>query len=231
MKDIKDIVFIVQARLNSERMPQKMIKPFADTNLIELCIDKIKRSKIIPIENFYLSVYESELIEIAKRNNVKIYRRSIQSITDKDITIQKIYEWYKKLPFKYYIMINACLPFLTIETIDDFILSYIKSSCDGMFGVIERKTYYWDKRGKMLNDWPRGKLLDTKIVEPVYEAGHCLYAGTMEQIENGFHMGTFSKKGDPDFYVIKNEKEVFDIDWPWQFKLNEVLYKQGEENV
>ena len=35
MKDIKDILVVVQARLNSQRVPQKMIRPFNDTNLFE----------------------------------------------------------------------------------------------------------------------------------------------------------------------------------------------------
>jgi len=41
MKDIKDILIIVQARLNSERVPQKMIKPFNNTNLFEIAIKKV----------------------------------------------------------------------------------------------------------------------------------------------------------------------------------------------
>lgn len=225
MKDINDIAFIVQARLNSERLPKKMIRPFADSNLVEICIDKIKNSKIIPLNNFYLSVYEKDLIEIAEKNNINVYKRSLESITDKGITVQKIYEWYKKLNYKYYIMISACFPLLTIETIDNFIKSFIKSENNGMFAVIERKTYYWDKNGKMLNDWPEGRLLDTKVVDPIYEAGHCLYAGTMEQIGRGLHMGTFSKKSDPELFIIKNEKEAFDIDWPWQFDINEIIYR------
>ena len=38
MKKLDDICFIVQARLNSQRVPQKMIKPFAGSNLFELII-------------------------------------------------------------------------------------------------------------------------------------------------------------------------------------------------
>ena len=37
---IDDIAFIVQARLNSQRVPQKMIKPFSDTNRGDLILDK-----------------------------------------------------------------------------------------------------------------------------------------------------------------------------------------------
>ena len=39
MKDINDVLFIVEARLHSSRMHQKMIKPFADTTLLDLLLD------------------------------------------------------------------------------------------------------------------------------------------------------------------------------------------------
>ena len=57
-KSLKDICFIISARLNSIRIPRKMIKPFSDTTLIQLGIQKVLDSKIIPEENFYVSVYE-----------------------------------------------------------------------------------------------------------------------------------------------------------------------------
>ena len=44
MKKIEDILFIVQARLESERVPRKMVKPFAGTTLLDILIDKIKKS-------------------------------------------------------------------------------------------------------------------------------------------------------------------------------------------
>ena len=62
MKKLDDICFIVQARLNSQRVPQKMIKPFAGSNLFELIIDKLIFSDIIPRENIFASVHEDEYI-------------------------------------------------------------------------------------------------------------------------------------------------------------------------
>jgi len=61
MKSMSDVCFIIQARLNSTRVPRKMINPFSDTTLMDLGIQKVLDSKIIPKENFYCSVYEDEL--------------------------------------------------------------------------------------------------------------------------------------------------------------------------
>ena len=61
VKNINDICFIIQARLGSQRVPNKMIKPFAGTTLVDVAIEKILDSSIIPKENFYFSVHEQEL--------------------------------------------------------------------------------------------------------------------------------------------------------------------------
>ena len=70
MKKISDVVVIIQARLNSERVHQKMIRPFADSNLFEIAIKKLLASKEIPKENIYLSVNEPELKSIGKKYNL-----------------------------------------------------------------------------------------------------------------------------------------------------------------
>ena len=36
-----------------------------------------------------------------------------------------MYEWWNKLPYKYVILVSACLPLLKIETIDEFFNHYL----------------------------------------------------------------------------------------------------------
>ena len=67
IKDIKDICFVIQARLNSERVPQKMVKNFAGTTLTDNVIQKLVNSKLIPNTQIYLAVHEKELINIGKK--------------------------------------------------------------------------------------------------------------------------------------------------------------------
>ena len=76
MKNIDDVAIIVQARLNSERVPKKMIRPFAGSTLVDIFCEKIKNSKTIKKENFYLSVYEKELLNIANKHGIQVFHRS-----------------------------------------------------------------------------------------------------------------------------------------------------------
>ena len=70
MKDINDVLFIVEARLHSSRMHQKMIKPFADTTLLDLLLSKLKSIDLIPKDNLYLSAYEDEIKDIGNKHNI-----------------------------------------------------------------------------------------------------------------------------------------------------------------
>ena len=226
MKNINDVLFIIQARTQSTRVPNKMLRPFADSNLFEIAVNKVLKSSIIPKENYYLGVMDNELINIAKKYNINYFIRSEES-TQEPITLPKVFEWYNKLPFKYYVNINACNPILKIKTIDKFIHQFINSDCKGQFGVFEKKTFLFNNKGNMINkfygDDKYLATLETKFVETCYEAAHSLYAGTLEDIGKEIYMGSFKKPNDPKFFIM-DEIECFDIDWPWQFEIAEKLY-------
>jgi CMP-N-acetylneuraminic acid synthetase len=225
MKDINSIAVIVQSRLNSQRVPQKMIKDFNETTLLDICLEKLVNSKVIPKNNIYISVYEKELRDIALKYNLNVYDRSEKS-ANAESSLQEIYEWHDKLPenFKYVILINACSPFLKTETIDNFVKKFLEIEEEGMFGVIRKKNYFWNKEGIMVTPWPQDQtILNTKAVEVTYEAAHCLYASRIDTIKNDLFMGSFQKKDDPVLFEME-EFEVFDIDYHWQFEMAKSFY-------
>lgn len=226
MKNIQDVVFIIQARTQSTRVPNKMLRPFASSSLFEIAIEKILQSKIIPKENFYLSVMDDELIQIGAKKDINCFIRSEES-TQEPVTLQKALEWHDKLPFKYFVLINACNPLLQVETIDRFVSEFLNTPSNGLFGVFEKKTFLFNSDGEMINRFfgedKYLATLETKFVETCYEAAHSLYAGSTEDIADGIYMGTFKQAGNPNFFIM-DEIECFDIDWPWQFEAAEKLY-------
>lgn len=225
-KDIKDVIVIIQARTGSSRAPRKMVKDFCGTTLTDLAIEKVLKSKIIPRENFYLAVGDKELIDIGNKHRVNIFERSEESVKENS-DVKKIYEWHDKLDYKYWIKINACQPLLTIETIDRFVEEFLHSDSEGMFAVLKKKNYYWNKEGKMMTPWPKGlNIMNTGVVEHTYEACHSLFAGSKDQLINGVWTGSFQSKSDPELFEITSEIEVSDIDYPHEFTLCEILYQK-----
>jgi len=218
-KKLEDILFVIQARVNSERVPNKMLRPFSGTNLFEIALEKIKKTQI-PTENFIASVYEQSLIDVANRHGFKEYRRTLESnMEERDIRI--MYEWYNKFPkYKYAIKINACNLFLKAETIDAFINHYLESDNDGLFAVTSKQQYYWASDGELTTEWPEGyNIMNTKRVGKTFEAAHCLYAGSLELIDQGKWMGEPPyTKNNPELFEVE-DFEALDIDHEWEFDL------------
>ena len=135
-------------------------------------------------------------------------------------------DWHDKLDFKYVVLLNPCLPFLTAETIDSFFKEYLSSSFDGMFGVIDKKNYFWNSNGDLITEWYNGlACMNTKFVDSTYEAANCLYGSKLSLVKDGIWMGKAPyTKNNPVIYPI-SEEECFDIDYLWQFTRAEVLYR------
>jgi len=200
-----------------------MIRPFAGTTLIDISIENILKSDVIPKENFYVAVHEPELVAIGEKYDVNVFKRSEKSANSEGTPMGEMYEWWNKLPFKYAVLVNACTPFLSIETIDNFVINYMKSESDGLFGVIEKKNYFWDENKILLTPLAEA-VMNTKTVQKTYEAAHCLYAGRMDKIGKDIWMGNFNKPGDIELFAI-NEKECLDIDHEWQFTMCESIQR------
>lgn len=225
MKKLGEVAFIVQARLNSQRVPQKMIKPFAGTTLFDLVLDKLLQSKVIPKDQIFASVHEQELIDIAESKEISVWQRSYESANN-DNSLQTIYEWHDKLParYKYVVLISGCNPLLKVDTIDEFVREFSSKPYENLFAVIEKKTYYWNLEGALTTPWPEGQtIMNTKAVEPTYEAAHVLYASRLDLIQEDRFMGHFEIPGGIKLHKM-DELEAFDIDEQWQFEVAEILY-------
>jgi CMP-N-acetylneuraminic acid synthetase len=227
MKKSDSVAIIVQARLNSQRVPQKMIRDFAGTTLFDVVLDKLIKAFPHSKEHIWASVYEDELLSIAENKGVNIFYRSKESANN-DNSLQKIYEWHDKLPknYKYVILVSGCNPLLRPETIGNFYNQFKNQEEENLFAVIEKKTYYWNKEGALVTPWPEDQtIMNTKAVEPTYEAAHVLYASRLDLIKEDKFMGDFQAPGGIKLFTM-SELEAFDIDYEWQFELGEKLYEK-----
>lgn len=226
MKQLDSIAIVVQARLNSQRVPKKMIKDFAGSTLFDIVLSKVKEALPSKQEHIWASVYEPELVSIAKNQGVNVFSRSRASANN-DNSLQMIYEWHDKLPseYKYVMLVSGCNPLLKPSTIRDFYNQFNSQEEENLFAVFEKKQYYWNKEGALVTPWPEGQtIMNTKAVEPTYEAAHVMYASRLDIIKNDRFMGDFQSPGGIKLFKME-ELEAFDIDYEWQFKVAEKLYE------
>ncbi len=221
---MKDVSIVVQSRLGSQRVPNKMLKPFSGTTLVDILLDKLTNLTSVDYSKVYFCAHEQELLDVAFSYPVNTIKRSKESANEEK-NIKILYEWAKEIPTEYIVMVSACNPLLKISTIDQFIYQYQNSDKEGAISVYESKNYFWDSKGKMLNKWPEGfTSMNTKFVEPTKVAAHCMYGSRVDLIKKG-NWVTNKLPYEPEL-ISMPEIEAFDIDEPWQFDVANVLYEK-----
>lgn len=235
MKNINEICFIIPARVNSTRVIKKMTREFGDTCLFENAINILINTKIIPNNNIYLAIGDTDLINIAKKydkNGVNIFYRTEKSINTDGFLIncEQTTKWFgdQSKKFKYFMILNACQPFIKPNSVEAFINFFLKSNNKSLISVLESRDYYWDENKELnVNNFNTEHfetfIFNTKYVKKTYKASHTLQIGLLDDIKNKIWLGTF-KKNDPELFVL-NEDECFDIDYPWEFEMANLKYK------
>ena len=62
---MKSLTCVVQARISGgTRLPGKMIRPFAGTNLVQVLLEKLVSCNNLSQDKIYLSACEKEIIDI-----------------------------------------------------------------------------------------------------------------------------------------------------------------------
>lgn len=200
-----------------------MIKPFCGSTLFDIACSKLE---LLPFDKKlkWVSVYEEELINIACKYNISIHYRSKES-ANAEGPPSKIWEICGSLGKDNYVMFNPCLPFLSTNTILEFIDTFLNSKYPSLFGVSPFKNYLWGPNKDLI--FPEGvTMLNTKLCPQGYLANHSLYAGSCEDMMKDVQLGDFSR-GNPLLYVIDNKIESLDIDDEEDWIIAESVYLRG----
>ena len=87
------ICIIVQARLGSQRVHNKMNRSFGNSTLLDITLSTLNKSKIINKKDIYISLYDEELKNTAKKYDFNIFSRSKESAkTENDMKL--MFEWW-----------------------------------------------------------------------------------------------------------------------------------------
>lgn len=120
------IIGIIQARMGSERLPNKMSLNLDGYPIIEWVISRIKQSKLI--DKFVLATSLSKendyLIEIAKKHQVESYRGSEDNVLSRFVDIST------KEKADFIVRICADNPFVDHNEIDRLIKFYLSKDCE-----------------------------------------------------------------------------------------------------
>lgn len=215
----KTLAIFAPARLSSQRLPNKQLLPLNNTNMFDICCQKLEYITMAYNIPTYVLICDEQLIQIAnKYSHVKIIVRDIET-SKVDGPLKFIYKDVLDIPVDYLMFLNPCLTFLSIETIVQKIYEFLNSGKEYGTAVKQIKNWIWDNTGKQINDIDF-QALNTKTIQPWYQAAHCFHIFNRKQFkEDGYML-----KEDLCLLEIP-EAETIDIDtreeyeyakWKWE---------------
>lgn len=209
-----DTVIFVQARLNSTRLPNKVVLDMGDgKTVLEILMSRLKKIKskvdIVIITPTFAK--DNTLTKLCKNNNWNIFSGSENDLLDRH------YKAAIKFKVKNIIKIPSDCVFMDPHIVDD-ILDYYSINNYDYVSNLHPETYPYGFDVEIMNF----KSLETawKLSKKTYEREH-----TTPFIVNNpklFKIGNFRMPGGEDF----SKKYRVVLDYPEDFKLLKIIYNK-----
>jgi len=198
------VAIYMPGRLESERLPNKLLLPLGDSCLWEMACKKLE--KINKTINCYVLVHDKELIDIANKYGLNVIIRD-EETTKVDGPLNYIFKDIQKIYADHLLFLNPCLYNLSVDTILKSIKTFIDSDLDYATSVKLYTNWLWEtnKIDPMIE--PEYKTLSTKDIIPRYEAAHCFHIFNKD---NFLADGMMLKKNHGLIIIDKNE--CLDVD-------------------
>lgn len=209
-------------RVSSSRCPNKMVRPFADTTLTDIFLSKLAKLNI----DVFFAGYEDIFKEKCNAHKVPFVKRTEKS-ANIDEPASEIYSFLKTQPFEYFLQVNACLPFLKIDTMKKY-FDMCKENKEPSFAVIKKSNFFVKTDGTPINFSNNLTTINTKKVSPINEFAHAFYFFKKEYfIETGWYWDWNTIK----YIEIPGGLEIFDIDEEEEFEMAEAIWQYKKYSI
>lgn len=173
-KSIKIGIFI-PGRLNSERLPNKLILPLTDNGntLWNIACDKLNS---LPYDYVKVALCnDKELVDIAEKyHNIKVIKRDLAT-SQAEGPMSYIFKDLKEVEdVTHWMFLNPCLALLKKNTIKDALDIFEQRPCPFLTSVKKYQNWMFDIKGDCLTgiDYNR---LTTKEITDKFEAAHAFH--------------------------------------------------------
>ena len=131
---MEEIVIITQARINSTRFPKKILKKINNQTLLEIHINRIKKSKYG--SNIIIATTHekgsNQIIEIANKLNVISFKGSTEDVLD------RFYKAVIEKKVRYIVRLTSDCPLIDPNLIDNVVDFAIKLDCDYVSNTLKQ---------------------------------------------------------------------------------------------
>lgn len=220
------VSFYLPTRKGSERVINKNTKPFAgiEGGLVENKLRQLLKTKLV--DEIIFSSNDETCIAVAEKfndNRLKIIKRPTELCLS-STNLQDLICYVPTVTDAGHILWgHVTTPLCGAEEYDAAVKIYkekLGEGYDSLVGVTELKNFLLDKDGRLVNNttdipWPR-----TQDLEPLYPINHTMFLARREVYEK-----QKNRIGRKPLLHVMDEIHSFDIDWPDDFIIAEVLYR------
>lgn len=212
-------------RAGSERIPHKNTKAFAG---IEGGLVRLKLQTLLTIEDVDLIVVSTndfEVIRIAEsfeNTRIQIDLRPEHLATSATSTDDLINYVPNIVAEDDIIWTHVTSPFLTKKSLINAIQIFKEDNeFDSVMSVNKVQTFLWSKTGAVNYDRSKEKWPRTQTIEPLYEINSGFFISKRSN-----YLKLNDRIGNSPYLFATSGYESLDVDWPEDFELAEMIYKQ-----
>lgn len=221
---MKPISAIINARLQSSRTKNKMVRPYCGTDLLEIALEKLNGLDFFA--HRFLAVAEDELARKAdKYANVEVLRRLPEAVAPGPHHPLVTFEHYKRVPTEYFFVINSCAAFLSTDTIKRAYDVFQETDFRSYIAVERTRDWVFSAGGEALTHRNAAGLQNTSDGEYFLRATHAFYIANRDYF--AAHDGQLwtLRKDDPHLIEMPGDEAV-DVDTDLEFEFSEYLYRK-----
>ena len=214
---MKNVAF-VPVKLNSQRLPNKNIKPFDNGDpLISYILKTLKQVKSIDEIYVYCS---NEEIKKYLPEGIKYLRRSATLDSDKTLINEVLTSFAKDVVADVYVLAHATAPFLRHESIERGLIKVNSGEYDSALTVKKMQDFIW-QNGKPFN-YDLNNIQRTQDLEPLYIETTGLYIYSRELI-----LKHNRRIGEKPYLIEVSEIEAVDINKTSDFEIANAIFNSN----
>jgi CMP-N-acetylneuraminic acid synthetase len=219
---MKKISIVINARTQSTRVPNKLIRKFSNSTLIDIALDKMNKMDFF--EHKYLAVAEENLIQIgSKYESIEILNRDISAVKKGVNPLTLTFQHYLKIPTDYIFVFNPCLPCIKISTIKLAFDYFQNTNYNSYTAVIPTGDWIFDSEGNALTNKDAHNVTTNKEIN-YFKGCHAFHIINKKYFKENNILWTFEKNNPHIIEIPSNE--AIDIDTIDEFNLAELIYNQ-----
>ncbi len=234
---MQNILCTIEARMNSSRLPGKVLKKINNTTVLEILFERVKKCK--KINNIVLATtrnkIDDKIVKICKKNGINYYRGSEKNV------LQRIIKTSEKFKGNIIVQLTADNPIVDPEMIDYMINFFLKNkkvdylTNNGMGNFELRNVPYGQDVQIFYSRHLQKNLLMSKQKKELlehpslffYREGKAIYNLMNINLPKKFFIDKFYRltiDHKKDFELIKIIYQYFNKKKKYEFKNKDILY-------